>query len=156
MQYTFSLAQRAILVASLIGLSACSSLPFFGKSDKDAGKENIAAYETNITALGVNGFLWRASLDTLSKLPLANTDAKGGTILTDWFESDAAPGERLKVDVYIMDDALRADALKVVVHRQVFMDGGWVAADVQANTAQQLEDTILVRARELRIRTLSD
>lgn len=145
---------RTVLIGSFIGLSACSSLPFMGKSEKQEGTLNTQAYKTKTTALGVNGYLWRAALDTVSKLPVASTDSTGGVIVTDWFTSDKAPNERLKVSVYILDDALRADALRVTVHRETLNDNMWSAAVVKASTAQQLEDAILVRARELRIHTI--
>lgn len=145
---------RTILLGSIIGLSACSSLPFVGKDEKQAGTLNTAAYEAKTTAIGVNGYLWRAALDTVAELPVASTDSTGGVISTDWFTSDKAPNERLKMNIYIMDDQLRADALRVSVHRQVKKDGSWTSADVKASTNQQLEDTILLRARELRIRTI--
>jgi len=65
-----------------------------------------------------------------------------------------APDERLKVTVYIMDRALRADGLKVVVFRQVRNANGWSDAQPSPDTAHKLEDAILTRARELRLATL--
>ena len=145
---------RTVLLGSLLGLSACSSLPFMGKEEKQTGTLNTASYSAKTTAIGVNGYLWRAALDTVSELPVASTDSSGGVITTDWFTSDKTPNERLKMNIFIMDDQLRADALRVAVHRQVYTDGAWSAADVKASTNQQLEDAILLRARELRIRTI--
>jgi len=145
---------RTIIIGSILGLSACSSLPFVGKEEKQTGTLNTASYDTKTTALGVNGYLWRAALDTVSELPVASTDSTGGVISTDWFTSDTAPNERLMMNIYIMDDQLRADALRVMVHRQIMTDGSWTPADVKASTNQQLEDTILLRARELRIRAI--
>ena len=69
--------------------------------------------------LGVNSYLWHASLDTLSFMPLVSADPFGGVIISEWYVAPTSPDERLKVTIYIMDRALRADALKVVVFRQV-------------------------------------
>ena len=102
--------------------------------------------------LGVNSFLWRASLDTLAFMPIASADPFGGVILTDWYSPSDTPADRFKVNVYILDRQLRADALKVSVFRQQKdQSGTWRENTVATNTATQLEDTILTRARQLRI-----
>lgn len=102
--------------------------------------------------LPVNKYLWQASLDTLSFLPLASTDPFTGVIATDWSASPTAPGERFKVTAFITSSALSAGALKVATYREVRNeDGVWVPAPVSPDTARQLEDAILVRAREIRI-----
>lgn len=102
-------------------------------------------------ALGVNAFIWRASLDTLDFIPLASADPFGGLIISDWYQSVDAPGERVKVHILIKDQILRADTLKVSVFRQVSSATGWLDAPVDAATARELENKILSRARELRI-----
>jgi len=102
--------------------------------------------------LGVNSFLWRASLDTLAFMPIASADPFGGVILTDWYAPADTPGERFKVNVYILDRQLRADALKVSVFRQQRDGSGtWHDTTVGSDTATTMEDTILTRARQLRI-----
>jgi hypothetical protein len=101
-------------------------------------------------ALGVNAYLWRASLDTLSFMPLASADPFGGVIITDWYQPPTASGERFKATAYIMGRQLRTDGLRVVVFRQVQQGGQWVDAPVGPNTASELEDKVLARARELR------
>ena len=103
-----------------------------------------------MTTIGVNSYLWRASLDALSFMPLLQTDSNGGVIVTDWYTNPRNPGERVKVTVTILDQDLRADALRVAASRQVAQGGGWVDAPVQAATVQKLEDIILTRARDLR------
>ena len=89
---------------------------------------------SQVTTIGVNSYLWRASLDSLSFMPLLQSDSAGGVI----------------VSVLILDQDLRADALKVSAVREVSQGGGWVSAPVQAATVQKLEDIILTRARDLR------
>ena len=105
--------------------------------------------------LGVNSYLWHASLDTLSFMPLASADPFGGVIITDWYVAPSAPNERLKVTIYILDRNLRADGLKVVVFRQTRNGAGWADATPSPDTAHKLEDAILTRARELRLATLN-
>jgi hypothetical protein len=124
-----------------------------GSRDMDTGTSTIASTSTRMT-LGVNSYLWHASLDTLSFLPLVSADPFGGVIISEWYVSPTSPNERLKVTVYIMDRALRADALKVVVFRQTASGGAWQDAQPSPDTAHKLEDSILTRARELRLATL--
>lgn len=102
--------------------------------------------------IGVNSFLWRATLDTLAFMPLASADPFGGVIITDWFQSPNQPNERFKLTVYILDRRLRADGIKVSVFRQE-RDASGVWQDVVTNpqTAVQVENAILTRARQLRI-----
>jgi hypothetical protein len=113
-----------------------------------AAKGDIAA--SKVTTIGVNAYLWRASLDTISFMPLIQADANGGVIVTDWYANPSSPNERMKLTISILDKDLRADALRVAASRQVAQDGGWVDAPVQAATVQKLEEIILTKARDLR------
>jgi hypothetical protein len=102
--------------------------------------------------IGVNSFLWRASLDTMSFMPLASADPFGGVIITDWYSPPEAPAERFKVTVYILGRELRADGLRASVFRQTQDTAGtWVDSGVEPQTGAELENAILVRARQLRI-----
>ena len=102
--------------------------------------------------IGVNSFLWRATLDTVVFMPVSSADPFGGVILTDWYTPPGSPGERFKLNVYILDRQLRADGLRVAVFRQIRDPSGeWIDAPVNEQTATALEDTILTRARELRV-----
>ncbi len=108
-----------------------------------------------MTAIGVNAYLWRAALDTVSFAPLLQADANSGVIITDWYANPQSPTERVKLTVTILDQELRADALRVAASRQVNQNGAWVSAPVSAATVQKLEDIILTRARDLRRTTVS-
>jgi hypothetical protein len=105
--------------------------------------------------IGVNAYLWRATLETIDFMPLASADPFGGLIITDWYRPPESPNERLKVQALIRDRVLRADGLKVSVFRQVEENGAWTDAPVDPETAVKLEDKILTRARELRIASVT-
>ncbi len=107
-------------------------------------------------AIGVNSYLWRASLDTIDFMPLQSADPFGGVIISDWHEDPNALGERFKVTVYILDQRLRADGIKVAVFRQEKRGSTWTDAPVNAATAIDIENAILTRARQLRIDSLGD
>jgi alpha-beta hydrolase superfamily lysophospholipase len=109
---------------------------------------------SRMTSIGVNAYLWRAAVDTLSFAPLITADSNGGVIVTDWYANPSTPGERVKLTVSIIDQDLRADALRVAASRQVNQNGVWVDAPVAAATVQKLEDIILTRARDLRRTTV--
>jgi hypothetical protein len=107
-----------------------------------------------MTTIGVNGYLWKAALDTVSFAPLLQADANTGVIITDWYSNPRVPTERVKLTVTILDQELRADALRVAASREVQQNGTWVAAPVSAATVQKLEDIILTRARDVRRATV--
>lgn len=130
-----------VLGTSCLGLAAC------GGGD-ERPRADLAA--SQVTYIGVNSYLWRASLETLSFMPLTQADSAGGVIVTDWYANPETPEERVKVSVSILDQDLRADALRVAASRQVLQNGVWVEAPVQAATVQRLEDIILTKARDLR------
>lgn len=105
-------------------------------------------------SISVNGYLWRAALDTISFMPLAQADPFGGIILTDWYRPPEAQGERFKVDIYILDSELRADGLRVSVFRQrLNADGVWLDEKVHKDTSTNLENAILKRARQMRVKS---
>ena len=132
---------RSVSVAlALSALAACST----------GGRPKADLAASRVTTIGVNSYLWRAALDTLSFMPLVQTDSNGGVIVTDWYVNPQVPTERMKVTVSILDQDLRADALRVAALREVSQGGQWIAAPVQAATTQKLEDIILTRARDLR------
>ena len=120
-----------------------------GSDTVSEGRQSDVA-ASQVTTIGVNAYLWRAALDTLSFAPLAQTDSAGGVIVTDWYANPASPGERVKVTAAILDQDLRADALRIAASRQVMQGGQWVEAPVAAATVQKLEEIILTRARDLR------
>ena len=152
-----------VLVLSLTALAACSSggsprtfqtqeegggLSLFGLGggDKKSASGGAAA------SISVNGYLWRATLDTLSFMPLASADPYGGVIITDWYVNPEKPDERFKATVYILDSRLRADGLNVAVFKQTRdATGSWIDAPAAGQTETDLENAILTKARQLRL-----
>lgn len=137
----------SVMVLGLVSLTACGTPRILGgRGDRTPERTQNAA------AIGVNGYLWRASLDTLSFMPLASADPYGGVILTDWYTNPEKPDERFKCTVYILDTRLRADGLNVTVNKQSRDAGGnWVDQPSAAQTETDLENAILTRARQLRL-----
>ena len=121
----------------------------FGAAKKDKN-------EGGASGIAVNSFLWRASLDTVSFMPLASADPFGGVILTDWYTPPEVENERFKVNVFILSRELRSDGVRVRTFKQNFVKGKWVDAQSTSETARQLEDTILTRARQLRVAQLDN
>jgi hypothetical protein len=140
------LAVLATLTAA--DLAACSH-----GGDGHFSKKGSPANTANI---GVNGYLWRATLDTLAFMPLASADPWGGTVITDWYANPEKLDERFKVTVYILDTRLRADGLKVTVNKQVKDGSGqWVDSPTADQTETDFENAILTRARQLRLSNIS-
>jgi hypothetical protein len=134
----------ALVVSGGLLLSACGSLPF--------GGSKTPARATAQQGIGVNAYLWRATLDTLSFMPLMTADPWGGVVNYDWYVNPQTPNERFKATVFILDTRLRADALNVTVTKEVRdASGGWTAAPVAAQTEADLENAILTKARQLNL-----
>lgn len=156
--------RTALLAPLLIGLSACghgsdSSRPLAGDTAALAtpthdshlmGEESAAPANTDQSAAGVNAYLWRAAIDTLSFMPFAAAEPQGGIIITDWYSPPTTTGERFKANAYVLGKELRSDAIRVSVFRQVRQDGEWVDQPVASNTAADITGKILARARQLR------
>jgi len=172
---------KALVAAALsVGLSACGGLELTGRDAvlaaetqserQEAGSHAKRFGDAGIrltpllfgdsasneagggTGVAVNTYLWRASLDTLSFLPLSTADPFGGVIISDWYTPPESEAERFKVTVFILDRQLRSDGVRASVFRQRLDDErGWVDAEVTDDTAYQLENAILSRARELRV-----
>ena len=114
-------------------------LKIFGSDVEDKG-----------ALIGVNSLLWRASLDTISFMPLAEADPFGGLIMTEWYISPNNPKQRTKITIYILDTRLRADALRVSLFVQNMINGEWVNLDIGNDSRLKLEDTILTKARQMK------
>ncbi len=129
------------------------------KTDSIFGEDGFNLLELGRTqeqdggaGLGVNSFLWRATLDTIAFMPLTSADPFGGVIITDWYSPPEAPAERFKMNVYILGRQLRADGVKVAVFRQrINRRGAWMDSTLKSDTATNLENQILTRARQLRL-----
>ncbi len=157
------LLRGALFMVAALALAACSA---FRADDTPAGQSRADDNQRagvsifgggggggggSEAGIGVNSYLWRASLDTLNFMPLASADPYGGVIITDWYTDAAAPNERFKATVYILDTRLRADALNVSIFRQTSTNGQWADAAVDPDTEIQIENAILTRARQLRL-----
>ncbi|MDR3326390.1 MAG: DUF3576 domain-containing protein [Rhodospirillaceae bacterium] len=161
-----------IMIITTVSLVACSQFeniypdknigddsPTWGNQEKTGlfGGNGINLFggdknneEANIN-IGVNAFLWRASLDTLAFMPLISADPFGGVIITDWYTTPKSQNERFKLSVFITDRILRADALRISVFRQEKVSSGeWVDSDVSQEIKIDIENAILTRAREMR------
>lgn len=123
----------------------------FGQGGLNIFGRDEGAEDGGSSGIGVNSYLWRASLDTVSFMPLASADPFGGVILTDWYAPSDKPDERFKLNVFILDRQLRSDGIEVKVFRQVKKGGNWADSPVSEDTSRQLEDAILTRARQLRV-----
>ena len=141
-----SLKRDEYKFGSLLGGDGGNSLYGGNKKKSDQGDP---------TGLGVNSFQWRASLDTLAFLPIVSADPFGGVILTDWYTPPETPNERFKVNLYILDRQLRADGIRVSVFKQKMDKSGWHDVKIPDDMATSIENTILTRAREMRVAQLA-
>ena len=166
----------AILFAAALALTACAGLQQRTANPPEKVADNVYLPQNEIDqnnrifgegglrlfgprddadrgggGIGVNSFLWRASLDTISFMPLSSADPFGGVIITEWYTPPESPDERFKLTVYILDTRLRADGVRVALFRQERERGEWEDSNASAEARTELEDAILARARQLRI-----
>jgi hypothetical protein len=139
--------------ASVMMTAVVGAIALAGCAHQAAGpKAYVSKSRAAPAPIGVNGYLWRASLDTLAFMPLSSADPYGGVIITDWYVNPEKQDERFKCTVYILDTRLRADGLNVTVFKQVKdATGGWVDAPAADQTSIDIENSILTRARQLRL-----
>tara|TARA_B100000902_G_C27002887_1_gene760751 strand:- start:271 stop:738 length:468 start_codon:yes stop_codon:yes gene_type:complete len=141
-----------LILCILLLLNNCSRLnPFSKKMDTETSE-----IVNSQISMAVNAFLWRASLDTVSFIPVNTADPIGGFISTDWYLDPENTSERIKLNIYVKDRRLRADAISVTVFREIKISEEWVKADVNPDTSRLVEASILTKARELRIGSLGD
>ncbi len=169
---TLSLAAVALLAAACADVPVEYSYPTRGpggkptyeKQESLVGPDGLDLFQlgrpsqspTGGGGVAVNAFLWRASLDTLSFMPLSSADPFGGVIITDWYSPPQSRGERFKITIYILDRALRSDGIRANVFRQERTQSGqWMDSAVEATLGKDLEDAILTRARQIRIQQAS-
>jgi len=128
------------------------------RAENDRRNASLTSSEgSNGGGIGVNSYLWRASLDTIAFMPLTTTDPFGGVIITDWYQTPESPEERFKLTVFILDRRLRADGVRVSVFRQEREPtGAWVDAAIDPEVQVQIENAILTRARQLRVQNFSE
>jgi len=62
--------------------------------------------------------MWRATLEILDFLPLANVDYSGGIITTDWYNEGTSSDEAIKITVRFLTNEIRADGIKIIVHKK--------------------------------------
>ncbi|MCZ6720627.1 MAG: DUF3576 domain-containing protein [Proteobacteria bacterium] len=144
----------ALVAGGLVLLGACEDpLGFHAlrTGGKVAGADAELATGTADQTIGINAYLWRASLDTFAFMPLNSADPAGGVIVTDWYAPAEAPDERFKANIYITDTAFHANSFRLTLFRQGRdMTGSWVDLPTHEETIRLLESRILERASELR------
>jgi hypothetical protein len=152
---------RVLLSGALLAVIAC--LPACTAIENDLGRGLAYGMESRTLTRkadenrapgdvpsGINAYLWRASLDAVKAIPLVAADPGKGLILTDWYSAPSDPDDRTQMKIEILDRDMRPDTLRVSVARQQRQDGVWVDTPAMASTAQNLEESIFVRARDIR------
>ena len=171
---------KAFFLISLIHLACCSSIeigepppPAPSPSEKhqlklkehSEGKTLVDELLGNVlpgdnkgsTGIGVNVYLWRATLDTLSFMPLSSADPFGGVIVTEWYSKNEAPNEKYKIVAYIIGTQLRVDALKINVFKKIKNENGdWIDQESHSEMSLNIEDSILTKAKQYRMANIEE
>lgn len=169
----FGLAALLGLSTALVGCSSLKNLkteaPEANPTDMPEGPglfsgesgNLLSAFKSDKTAaetggkIGVNIYLWRAALESVAFMPITQADSNGGVIVTDWYSQPGRADERVRANILILGKTLRADALKVTIFKQARKGGEWTDIAVSQATTTALEDTILTKARAIKVQTLA-
>ena len=158
--------KNILLITILLMISSCSnyksvvSKKVNGETQKpllvleDTSKDVLLSKivnPQNLDNVNVNGYLWRATLNILSLVPLISTDALSGTIITDWYANKNIQNQRLKITVYINSNELKSESIKIKVEIQSFKNNTWSQPLTNKSLATQIEDSILNEARNLKL-----
>ncbi len=160
--------RKILLAYILISISGCTTNNSINQNPSNNEKKTPGLFSKDIekgislsdilnpnksvgNGINVNGYLWRASLNVLSIVPLISTDALGGTIISDWFVKKNIKDKRIKITAYIKTSELRSDGIEVKVHVQKLINNVWSDTITDNNLASKIENTILNEARNLRI-----
>ena len=110
---------------------------------------------TTNSRIKVNSYLWKATLDSISFMPLNSTDSSGGVIITDWYSLNDNSEERYKVNVFILGQELKSDSIKINVYKQKLnKNGRWEQQTFYSNNnkiADKIKENIIHRARTLKV-----
>ena len=133
---------RLMTGGGLIGEKA--NFSFLGDDEGDSSQ---------VTNLGmpINPYLWKASLETISFMPLASTDPFAGTIITDWYTAETNLGERCKLNIFINGKSLKTDNLRVSSFCQTLKNSQWVNMPSKQEENTKLENVILNEAKKLKL-----
>jgi hypothetical protein len=153
MESMITLVQRGRTFRAVAAVAACIGMAGLAACGGNANRHVDRGAAPG--AIGVNSYLWRATLETLAFMPLQSADPYGGVIITDWYANPQRPTERFKATVYILDSRLRADGLSVTIFKEVSNgQGGWTPSPAADSTPSDIENAILTRARQLRLANL--
>ena len=115
--------------------------------NKEKGSGGFAS-----AGMPINPYLWAASLETLSFMPLSSADPFGGTIFTDWYSSGINENERCKINVFISGSELKTQNLRVASFCEAFKNNKWVGIETNNEDNIGLENAILNKAKKLKIK----
>ena len=172
---------KAFFIISLLHLACCSNIeigepppPALDPAEKEMakykvkreeGKSLVSGLLDNVlpggnqgsAGIGVNTYLWRATLETLSFMPLSSADPFGGVIVTDWYSKTEAPNEKYKIVAYIIGTQLRVDALKINVFKKIKNENGdWIDQESHSEMSLNIEDSILTKAKQYRMANIEE
>jgi len=160
----------SIILISVMTLMGCSHNPNinndeeivtkrerpYAHMDKLLGEDTLLFSSTSsnkrsqkTVGIGINSYLWRASLDIVSFMSLRSVDPFGGVIITEWLTPENNHQERFKVDIMITSRTLRADGVRVQVTKQILKSAQWTNTVVDPHIAITFENAILTKARQL-------
>ena len=113
-----------------------------GVSLRDFTKRGTTTYE-----FSTSNPMWRAAFDVIDFMPLVTVDYSGGTIITDWYTDNRAPNESLKFTIRFLSSELRADSIKIIIHKKVCAEkSNCVIKKISSKLEDEIRTAIVKRA----------
>tara|TARA_Y100001970_G_scaffold282982_1_gene397062 strand:- start:861 stop:1463 length:603 start_codon:yes stop_codon:yes gene_type:complete len=131
------------------GLFGKDGFTVFGEINKEENNGGFAS-----VGMPINPYLWSASLETLSFIPLSSADPFGGTIFTDWYSTENNENERCKINVFISGAELKTQNLRVSSFCEIFKNNKWVGVNTNSQDNIDLENAILNKAKKLKLKNI--
>lgn len=166
------LLKIALILLSIIFLNKCSSAPkdpVTGEkvliepnvdrraretADKGGGIMDIISRSQQNTnfSFATSNALWRATLKSLSFMPLLNADYSGGIIITDWYSENINSDEQIKITIRFLNNEIRADSLDIIAHKKKCDSSSKCSQILLSNSfSKEIKDSILSTARQIKI-----
>ena len=101
----------------------------------------------NTFQFATSNSLWRASLEILDFLPLANVDYAGGVIITDWYSENTTANDSIKITIRFFSNEIRSDGLDIIIHKKTCqIDKTCIVKKISSSLEEEIKLAILRKA----------
>ena len=163
--YKYSLP---FLILIFLTFTSCASLKYGEQRKTDRFKETMASkgnkeissvslsdrfmtmFDDNSEMAFSKNITYEVALKQFSIMPLVSADKVGGTIITDWYSTSSNKNERIKFNIFILNDQMNNESIDIKMFKETFTDNIWTTSIVDKNTSEKIKSVILKKALQLK------